>query len=131
MFKLLKFQTYYFRFIRGIVILFVLFGYLWVNWMSRNKITIKLISKKYKRKGTLIPVHIRLRMVIEKLGPTFVKFGQILADRPDIISEKFREELKKLQSAAKPFEHELAMELIERELGAPINSVFEFIDPVC
>ena len=38
----------------------------------------------------------RLRLTIEDLGPTYIKFGQILADRPDILSERFRKELKKL-----------------------------------
>ena len=124
-------RWYYLRFRRGLHIVFIILGYLWINWLSKRRVLRRFVPRRYKRKGTVISEHERLRMVIEKLGPTFIKFGQILADRPDIVSEKFREELKKLQSAAKPFEHELAMELIERELGAPINSVFEFIDPVC
>ena len=48
----------------------------------------------------------RIRMTIEDLGPTFVKFGQILADRPDMVSEKFRIALKKLQSRALPFDND-------------------------
>ena len=56
----------------------------------------------------------RIRMTIEDLGPTFVKFGQILADRPDMVSEKFRIELKKLQSRAVPFDSEYAIALIEK-----------------
>lgn len=63
-------------------------------------------------------------MTIEDLGPTFVKFGQILADRPDMVSEKFRIELKKLQSRALPFDNDYALSLIEKELGAPIDEIF-------
>ena len=61
----------------------------------------------------------RLRMTIEELGPTFVKFGQILADRPDMVSERFRVELKKLQSRAEPFDNNTALGLIEKEMNAP------------
>lgn len=70
----------------------------------------------------------RIRMTIEDLGPTFVKFGQILADRPDMVSEKFRLELKKLQSRALPFDNNYALALIEKELNAPIEEVFVEFD---
>ena len=67
----------------------------------------------------------RLRLAIEELGPTFIKFGQILADRPDLISDNLRAELKKLQATAKPLPDSLALELIERELGGRIDDYFD------
>ena len=73
----------------------------------------------------------RLRITIEDLGPTYVKFGQILADRPDILSERFRKELKKLQTNALPFDDNLAVRLIEDELGAEIKDVFMEFNPHC
>src|ERR1700748_1327710 len=66
----------------------------------------------------------RMRILIEDLGPTFVKFGQILADRPDLISEKLRKELKKLQASARPFSDEEAIEILESELGGEIDLFF-------
>lgn len=67
----------------------------------------------------------RLRMTIEELGPTYVKFGQILADRPDVVSsEKYRYELKKLQSKADTFSSTQAVQLIEQELGKTLDEVF-------
>jgi ubiquinone biosynthesis protein len=66
----------------------------------------------------------QLREAIEELGPTFVKFGQIVADRPDLASDHLREELKKLQSNAQPMDDDLAISLIETELGDPIDQVF-------
>jgi ubiquinone biosynthesis protein len=66
----------------------------------------------------------QLRQTIEELGPTFVKFGQIVADRPDLASDHLREELKKLQSNARPMDDGEAISLIETELGAPIEEVF-------
>lgn len=73
----------------------------------------------------------RLRLAIEDLGPTYVKFGQILADRPDVLSERFRKELKKLQTNALPFDDNLAIRLIEDELGAQIKDVFSEFNPHC
>lgn len=73
----------------------------------------------------------QLRMLIEDLGPTFVKFGQILADRPDVLSDRFRLELKKLQSHVDPFDNGTAINLIENELGKKIHRVFEWISPQC
>ena len=70
----------------------------------------------------------RIRLMIEDLGPTFIKFGQIIADRPDLVSEQLREELKKLQTDAKPFDNNLAYNIIEEELGDPISEVFEQMD---
>ncbi|MEW6469591.1 MAG: AarF/UbiB family protein [Bacteroidota bacterium] len=131
MFKLLKLPSYYLRTVRGLGIIYVLLGYFWINWLSKRKFTSRFIPRKYKVNGSVQPVHMRLRMMLERLGPTFVKFGQILADRPDIISEKFRVELKKLQSTAEPFDHDLARELIEKELGAPIETYFRYIEPQC
>jgi ubiquinone biosynthesis protein len=70
----------------------------------------------------------RVRLIIEDLGPTFIKFGQILADRPDLASEQLRDELKKLQAAARPFDSDLAIRIIEEELGDPIKKVFAQLD---
>jgi ubiquinone biosynthesis protein len=66
----------------------------------------------------------RLRLIIEDLGPTFIKFGQIVADRPDIASEGLRAELKKLQSSARPIPDDIAIQIIENEIGASIETVF-------
>jgi ubiquinone biosynthesis protein len=70
----------------------------------------------------------RIRMIIEDLGPTFIKFGQILADRPDLASEQLRDELKKLQASARPFDDWLARKIIEEELGDPVDKVFSQLD---
>ncbi len=66
----------------------------------------------------------RIRLMVEDLGPTFVKFGQILADRPDLATDALRNELKKLQSSARPFDDEQAISIIEEELGEPLDNLF-------
>jgi ubiquinone biosynthesis protein len=132
MFKVFRIHFYYMRLMRGLRIGWIFFGYFWVNWMSRSRLATKLlVPKRYRTNGNVIPTQKRLRMVIERLGPTFVKFGQVLADRPDIVSEKFREELRKLKSDADPFDHTLARQLIERELGSPIRAHFSHLGAKC
>ncbi|MFA6268733.1 MAG: AarF/ABC1/UbiB kinase family protein [archaeon] len=66
----------------------------------------------------------RARMVLEDLGPTFVKFGQILSTRPDLVGEKLSQELSKLQDAVRPFTYEEVEQEIKLELGKPINEIF-------
>ena len=62
----------------------------------------------------------RIRMAFEELGPTFVKLGQILATRPDLIPMSLVLEMRKLQDAVPPFGSEAARRQIEEELGKPI-----------
>ncbi|AOV95347.1 hypothetical protein AQV86_05520 [Nanohaloarchaea archaeon SG9] len=59
----------------------------------------------------------RLREVLEELGPTFIKFGQIMAQRPDLVPEKYIEELEKLEDNVKAFPSEEAKEIVDREIG--------------
>lgn len=67
----------------------------------------------------------RLRLVMEELGPAFIKFGQIMSTRPDLIPLELISELKKLQDSVPPFPEELAVVLIEQELGKPISEIFK------
>jgi predicted unusual protein kinase regulating ubiquinone biosynthesis (AarF/ABC1/UbiB family) len=66
----------------------------------------------------------RLRRTLERLGPTFVKFGQMLATRVDLFSEEFTAELGKLHSSVPPFAHDVAMKIVEDELGTPVGEAF-------
>ncbi len=71
----------------------------------------------------------RIRRAIEELGPTFVKFGQMLSTRPDLISQELIEELQKLQDKVPTYPTEDATRLIEQELGGSIDTLFkEFPD---
>jgi ubiquinone biosynthesis protein len=73
---------------------------------------------------------VRLRLTLDDLGPTFVKFGQVLSTRSDILPEGVLSELQKLQDTAKPMPAGAAQKIIERELGAPVDEVFASFDPV-
>lgn len=69
-----------------------------------------------------------LRQTLEELGPIFVKFGQALSTRPDIVPPDIAAELSKLQDKVPPFSSEEAMSIVEKELGRPIDAVFEQFD---
>src|SRR6202522_2113584 len=62
----------------------------------------------------------RLRLALEELGPVFVKFGQALSTRPDLIPRDIAEELAKLQDRVPPFDSTIAMAAIGRALGPPL-----------
>lgn len=72
---------------------------------------------------------VRLRQALDDLGPTFVKFGQLLSTRSDVMPEGVLTELQKLQDTVAPMPFEKVREIIERELGKPANEVFERLDP--
>lgn len=73
---------------------------------------------------------VRLRRSLDDLGPTFVKFGQVLSTRSDIFPEGILSELQKLQDTASPMPAGRAQALIEAELGAPVDEIFSSFDPV-
>lgn len=71
----------------------------------------------------------RIRMLLEDLGPTFIKMGQIFSNRPDILPEELLVELRKLQDKVPVFPFETARELLEAEYGRPLDDVFASIKP--
>lgn len=71
----------------------------------------------------------RIRMAIMELGPTFIKFGQILSVRPDLVGVALSEELKELQCNVTPDSLESIERTIESELGLPIDEMFEKFEP--
>lgn len=70
----------------------------------------------------------RLRLALESLGPVFVKFGQILSTRRDLLPEEMAEELAYLQDRVAPFGGELAQQIIEQQLGQPVADLFARFD---
>ena len=72
---------------------------------------------------------VRLRQTLDDLGPTFVKFGQLLSTRSDILPDSVLAELQKLQDTVRPMAAGAAQAIIERELGAPVEEVFTRFDP--
>lgn len=78
---------------------------------------------------TRIGIGERIRLVLQDLGPSFVKLGQILSTRPDLIPPDIIEALEHLQENVGTLPFAELEPLIEAELGAPISEVFEWLDP--
>jgi len=67
----------------------------------------------------------RLSLVMENLGPTFVKLGQVLSTRPDLLPESIIREFRRFQDHVTPFSAKEAREVVEREFGAPVEQLFQ------
>ncbi|KAB8130726.1 ABC transporter [Gracilibacillus oryzae] len=70
----------------------------------------------------------RIRSFLEELGPTFIKLGQMASTRPDLIPKNIIKELEKLQDGIRPMDNEDINRIIEQELGAPADKVFQKFD---
>ena len=70
-----------------------------------------------------------LREMLDELGPTFVKFGQLLSTRPDIVPPDIIAELRSLQDDVRPFPYDEIEKMIEEDLGQPIERLFTEFDP--
>ena len=66
-----------------------------------------------------------LRLALEELGPIFVKFGQLLSTRRDLLSEPLADELQRLQEQVPPFPGQEARAILEMALGAPVSTLFQ------
>ena len=71
----------------------------------------------------------RLREMLEELGPTFVKFGQLLSTRPDVVPPDIIGELRTLQDEARPEPFATVRTVVEQDLGLTLEQAFEFFDP--
>lgn len=67
---------------------------------------------------------VKLRLMLQELGPTFIKFGQMVGSRSEILPVEWRAELEKLQDAASPFLYSEVEQVIRREFGQPVEKVF-------
>lgn len=79
-------------------------------------------KNKYKRAS-------ELRQILTRLGPTFIKVGQALSTRPDLIRKDFLEELTKLQDQLPPFANATAFSIIAAELKYPVSEIYQEISP--
>lgn len=72
---------------------------------------------------------IQIRKILTRLGPTFIKVGQALSTRPDLIRKDYLEELVKLQDQLPPFDNAIALKIIETELERPLEDIYSEITP--
>ncbi len=109
----------------------VLSKYGLANWMSR--FNIDFISERLKspdgEKLNSLTHPNRVRLAMTELGSTFIKFGQLLSTRPDLIGTEMANELSRLQSHAPADAFEKIKETIETEQGRPLEELFHEFDP--
>ena len=72
---------------------------------------------------------VKMRLMFEALGPTFVKVGQILSMRSEILPQSFCDELAKLRADADPMPYSTVLDVLAAEYGRPADEVFAHIDP--
>ncbi|MEQ1560589.1 MAG: ubiquinone biosynthesis regulatory protein kinase UbiB [Methyloglobulus sp.] len=87
-----------------------------------------VLSPGYWLKPKTEPRAVRIRRALEDLGPIYVKFGQALSTRKDLLPEDIADELVKLQDKVPPFAGSIARKIIENELGFPIDKAFAKFD---
>ena len=87
-----------------------------------------LVWRRHREAVVRYTTEERIRHAFEELGPTFIKLGQILATRPDLIPMSLVVELRKLQDDVPPFDGALARRQVEASLGRPIEAVFARFD---
>ncbi len=88
----------------------------------------KLRWKKAMREVETVSEAERLRRAIEELGPSFIKLGQILSTRSDLLPEDYISELLKLQDEVSPIEFGEIRKIVREELGAPLDELFTSVD---
>ena len=89
---------------------------------------LKMINRKPREQIARLSSPERLRLVFEELGPTFIKLGQLLSTRPDLIPADFLDELSKLQDNIPPFAIEEVRIIFEEELGRAPEEIFAYFD---
>lgn len=94
--------------------------YLEIGW--------QMVSRKRREKIESLSRAVRVRMALEDLGPTFIKMGQILSTRPDLLPGEFIRELPKLQDEVPSFSLSEIKEIIVKELHKPVEQIFSHFD---
>ncbi|TND07247.1 MAG: ubiquinone biosynthesis protein [Bacteroidetes bacterium] len=95
---------------------------------KRFKFLRRLIPKKTLEESKRLTKWEKMRLVCEELGPTFVKFGQILSNRPDLLPEALIFELEKLQDNVPPISGEKAAAVVEEQFKKKISELFDDFD---
>lgn len=102
------------------------FGFI-VDRLNKDSMTAKLVGHGPTIKTKTMTTGQRLRCALEELGPTYIKMGQILSTRKDILDEEIIGELAKLRDRVEAFDNRLAMDILRQELKVPIDQVFSYV----
>ncbi len=104
----------------------------WVSYIDENKqytFIQKFIPTNSVKQARAFSKWAKMRLVCEELGPTFVKFGQILSNRPDLVPLELTFELEKLQDNVPPMSEKMAKQVVETELNDKVENLFAWFEP--
>ena len=93
------------------------------------EIGLQMISRKRRERLEKLSRAERVRMALEELGPTYIKLGQVLSTRPDLVPVEFVNEFSKLQDKVPPFSFEAVVQSIEAEFKRPWEIAYAQLDP--
>ncbi|MFP3869721.1 MAG: ABC1 kinase family protein [Syntrophobacteria bacterium] len=105
-------------------IVVILFRYGFDDVVERLDLPGKMFLERIRKVERPMTTWERIRHILEELGPTYVKFGQIMSLRPDLIPNPLILELRKLQDEVAPVSYEAVKEVVEKDLQRPLNEVF-------
>lgn len=113
-------------------ILALLSKYGLADWLSGTNV--EFIKSRLKHRDGEVLARFtreaRIRLVLTELGPTFIKLGQLLSTRPDVVGEELAAELSQLQASTPADPPQVVRDLIARELGQPLEELFEEFDDI-
>ncbi|MGD2269244.1 MAG: AarF/ABC1/UbiB kinase family protein [Desulfobacterales bacterium] len=92
------------------------------------EVGLKMISRKQDVRFERLSKPQGLRMALEELGPTYIKLGQVLSTRPDLVPVDFISELSKLQDKVPPYPFKAVKEIVEAELKCPLEELFDIFE---
>lgn len=99
----------------------------WLPWYAKLlRRSLFWLRNRHKNK----PAGERLKLALQQLGPVYIKFGQMLSTRRDLLNDEWANELAMLQDRVPPFDSQLARQAIEAELNASIDSQFDNFNDV-
>lgn len=104
----------------------------WGQFVGKTVPFLTRLTTLFIRDGSIKDQYIpelsrQARLDLQALGPTFIKAGQMMSVRPDVLPQSTLDELQKLQDSVEPFDTPTAIAQIERELGGPLNAFFSSI----
>lgn len=106
------------------------FGYLVdvLNIEKSVEVGLNLVSRKRREKLETLSHAVRVRMALEELGPAFIKLGQILSTRSDLLSVDLMQELAKLQDDVPPFPFADVRDILENTFDKPFDQIYSYFD---
>ena len=100
-------------------------GHIVEAWDLQDRFLINLVVSRRDPEQEKKSIHVRISEALQELGPTFIKLGQILSTRPDLIPQALCTEFSKLQDQVSQIPFEVAREVVETSLGRPLADIFD------